>query len=262
VFLALFVADEGGTGWLGEWLLADVLYALGVGAIIGGLGGYLLAALAVRLRDRDLLDHDFDGWLAIGAVLLVYGVTEVAGGYGFLAAFAAGLGFRRYERGHEVNRRVHDGAEMVEKFGELAIILLVGSAVTLNGLEAPGWTGWLLVPVLILVIRPLSVLLGPARARRSTRPPSATFVAWFGVRGIARCTTPRSSSAQACWRPTRRCGSSGRRRLRARVDRRPRRDELAGRAAAAAPGPPALSRRQLPRAASCRGPCGRRSRSS
>ena len=183
VFLALFVAERPGTGWLGEWLLADVAYAIGVGVLIGGLGGYLLAALAVRLRDRDLLSHDFDGWLAIAVVLLVYGACEVVGGYGFLAVFAAGLGFRRYERDHEVNRRVHDGAEMVEKFGELALILLVGSLVTLEGLEAPGLTGWALVPLLILLIRPVSVLL--ALFGSTIDPPSErSFVAWFGVRGI------------------------------------------------------------------------------
>jgi len=183
VFLALFVAEEGGSGWLGEWLLADVAYAIGIGALAGGLGGYWLAGLAVWLRDRDLFDHAFDGWMAIGVVLLVYGATEVAGGYGFLAAFAAGLGFRRYERDHEVNRRVHHGAEMVEKFGELALILLLGSAVTLTGLEAPGWTGWLLVPVLILLIRPLSVLVALLGSQLDP-PAERAFVAWFGVRGI------------------------------------------------------------------------------
>jgi sodium/hydrogen antiporter len=183
VFLALFVAEEEGTGFLTEWLLADVVYAIGVGCLAGGLGGYLVAAAAVRLRDRDLLSHEFDGWMAVGAVLLIYGVTEVLGAYGFLAAFAAGLGFRRYERGHEVNRRVHDGAEMVEKFGELGLILILGSLVTLTGLQMPGLTGWLLVPVLILVIRPVAVLVALLGSKIDP-PAERYFVAWFGVRGI------------------------------------------------------------------------------
>ena len=65
-----------------------------------------------------------------------------AGTYGFLAVFAGGLAFRRYERDHELNARVHDGAEIVEKFGELAVILLLGSMLTLDGLGTPGWAGW------------------------------------------------------------------------------------------------------------------------
>jgi len=96
VFLGAFIIAEDGNGWLGEWLAADVLYALAVGLGLGVLGGYLIAASIVWLRDRNLLTEALDGWVAVGAVLLVYGLTEVAGGYGFLAAFAAGLAFRRY----------------------------------------------------------------------------------------------------------------------------------------------------------------------
>ena len=55
---------------------------------------------------------------------MIYGRRRSLGAYGFLAAFAGGLAFRRYERDHEYNARVHDGAEMVEKFGELAVVLL------------------------------------------------------------------------------------------------------------------------------------------
>ena len=101
-----------------------------------------------------MLSATFDGWLAIPTVLLIYGLTETAGAYGFIAAFIGGLAFRRYERTHELNGRVHEGAETVEKFGELAVILLFGSMISISGLEAPGLSGWLLVPALLLVIRP------------------------------------------------------------------------------------------------------------
>ena len=97
-----------------EWALADVLYGIVAGIAIGALLGYGIAALTVRLRDRELLARELDGWVAIGAVAVIYGATEVAGAYGFLAAFAGGIGFRRYEHTHERNRGVHDGAEIVE----------------------------------------------------------------------------------------------------------------------------------------------------
>jgi NhaP-type Na+/H+ or K+/H+ antiporter len=183
VMLGMFVAAEGGTGWLPDWLGADVLYSIVAGLVIGGGGGVALAWAAVRLRDREFLAVVLDGWLALAAVLLIYGVTEIAGGYGFLAAFAGGLGFRRYERDHEVNRRVHDGAELLEKFGELAVILLLGSMVTFAGLEELGWSGWLLIPVLIFLVRPVMVLLS-LQGSRIRDPRERAFVAWFGVRGI------------------------------------------------------------------------------
>ena len=182
VLLGLVLAGTEPDGWFGAWLLQDVLYKVVVGVALGALLGYAIAAAAVRLRDRHLLSHDLDGWLAIAGVLVIYGVTELVSAYGFLAAFAGGVAFRRYEHGHEYNRRVHDGAEHVEKFGELALILLLGSTVTLAGLQAPGWSGWLLAPLLLLVIRPVSVAV--ALARTELPPRERTFVAWFGVRGI------------------------------------------------------------------------------
>ena len=183
VFLAVFVAEEEGSGWLSEWLLADVLYAITVGVGLGAALGYGLGALTVRLRDRRLLAPELDGWVAIAAVLVVYGLVELAGAYGFLAAFAAGLAFRRYEHTHEYNARVHAGAETVEKFGELAVVLLLASTFTVAGLGEPGLAGWLLVPLLLLVIRPASVLLSLVRSDMPAG--ERAFVAWFGVRGVS-----------------------------------------------------------------------------
>jgi len=182
IFAGLFLVQPGGTSWIDEWILADVLYAIVAGVAIGAAVGFGIAALAVRLRDRNLLATRFDGWLAIPTVLIIFGLAEVAGAYGFLAAFAGGLAFRRYEHSHEHNQPVHEGAEVVEKLGELTVILVFGSMITFAGIEAPGLGGWLLVPLLLLVIRPAAVsvaLIGsaiPARER--------LFLAWFGVRGI------------------------------------------------------------------------------
>jgi len=77
---------------------------------------------------------------------------------------------------------VHDGAEVIEKFCELALILLLGSLVTVKGLGELGWAGWLLVPVLLFVIRPLATAV--AFTGSSTTPAERAFIGWFGVRGI------------------------------------------------------------------------------
>ena len=182
VFIGAYVAAEGGSGWLAEWLAADVAYAVLAGIAIGAVCGYFIAASFVRLRERRLMIAALDGWVAIAAVLVVYGLTEIAGAYGFLAVFAAGVAFRRYEHGHEVNRRVHDGAEVVEKFCELALILLLGSLVTIAGMGDVGWEGYLLVPLLLVVIRPVATAIAFVGSR--TAPPERAFIAWFGVRGI------------------------------------------------------------------------------
>jgi NhaP-type Na+/H+ or K+/H+ antiporter len=183
VLLGVFVAEQGGTGWLGEWLLADVLYACAAGVAIGVAVGWGAAWSVHWLRNRELLAPAFDGYHAVATALVTYGLAEVAGGYGFLAVFAGGLAFRRYEHGHELNARVHEGAEQVEKFMELAAILLLGSFLTSAGLTAPGWEGWLLAVVLLVAIRPAAVLISLLGGNVESAGGRA-FVAWFGVRGV------------------------------------------------------------------------------
>ena len=182
VFLGIYIAAEGGTDWLGTWALADVLYAIPAGVALGAISGSGMARLSMLLRRRSLMHERFDGWLAVAATLAVYGIAEIAGTYGFLAAFAAGLAFRRHEAEHESHARVHGGAETVEHFCELALVLLLGSTVTLAGLAEPGLGGWLLIPVLLLVIRPVAT--GIALLRSGVRRDERLFIGWFGIRGI------------------------------------------------------------------------------
>jgi NhaP-type Na+/H+ or K+/H+ antiporter len=182
VLLGLFVADGASSSWWPTWLGADVLWAIPAGMLLGTGGGYGAAALARVLRQRELLTPSFDGWLAVAIVLVVYGAAESAGTYGFLSVFAAGMAFRRYERTHEYNRRVHDSAEVVEKFAELLVVLLIGSVITTTRLGEPGLAGWIVALALIMAIRPLVVLLSFAGSNVARR--ERAFVGWFGVRGI------------------------------------------------------------------------------
>jgi sodium/hydrogen antiporter len=182
VMLGLFIAGEGGTGWLGEWFAADLVYGIAVATLVGIGAGWLTARISSDLRERGLLRDALDGWLAVTVVLIVYGLTEIVGAYGFIAAFVGGIAFRRQEMHAPHHARVHDGAKLVENVTELAMILLLGSTVTLAGLAVPGISGWLLVPVLLLLIRPGATLL--AFAGSAVADGERRQIAWYGIRGI------------------------------------------------------------------------------
>ncbi len=187
-----------------------MLYAITGGLAIGAVVGLAAAWSVKRLRDHELLAPAFDQYHALATVLVIYGLAEVAGTYGFLAAFAGGLAFRRYEKDHDLNGRVHEGAELAEKLLELSVILLLGSLLTLTGLQVPGWEGWLLAVLVLVAVRPLSCLdraLGlPAR------PPGGEDVRRVvrRARRRARSSTWRSRSRPACWPGESRTSSCGR----------------------------------------------------
>lgn len=185
VMLAVLAYERGFEtfeAWVWEWLAADVLFAVLGGILIGAVAGRLIAAATFRTIDRGWLADPFDAFIALGAILAVYGLAELTETYGFLAVFAAGVAFRRYEEGHEVHHRMHEVTLVVEKLGELAVLLLFGSVLPIGGVLELGWPVIVAAIGLLFVVRPLAVLIALVPSGRPRR--ERLFIAWFGIRGI------------------------------------------------------------------------------
>ena len=174
---------ENGTSSILHWLLVDVGYSLVAALAIGVVVGHGVGWLAVRQRNREHLDPQVDLLVGLGAAFVLYGAAGAVGGNGFIAVFVGALAFRRYERRDELHRGVFEDLEQAGRLAELAAIILLGTVLSIEGLTSIGWSGWLIVLLLLLVIRPASVLVGFVGSRR-TRAERA-FIAWFGVRGLA-----------------------------------------------------------------------------
>ena len=106
VYLALLVAAEGTdpSAWITDWVLRDLVYRIAVGAVLGGVVGWLLGRVLFGLPGRDPVARSGPGVIALAAVLLCYGVVELAEGYGFIGAFVAGVACRRVEARHSFHR--------------------------------------------------------------------------------------------------------------------------------------------------------------
>lgn len=182
--LGLTISESGGAaGDLLQWATLDLLYAVAISLVVGAAIGWGASAAFVAAREHDFLDEGFEAWAAAATALLVFAAVELLGGYGFLGGFAAGLAFRHRDYESGINRAFHEGAGSIENVMTLVVIVLFGSALTTEGLGVPGVAGWLLAPLLLFVVRPITVALaligtGLPRGER-------LYVAWFGVKGVA-----------------------------------------------------------------------------
>jgi NhaP-type Na+/H+ or K+/H+ antiporter len=183
VLLAIAVAGAGGfTGALMlDWLWRDVGYRILVGAAGGAGIGWLLARLLFDWPRGNSLAETGAGIVALAGVLATYGIIELLEGYGFIAAFVAGITLRQGESRHAYHTRLHDFAEAIEH--SLTALLLVSLGAALPGLLPHlSWQGALIAAALILLVRPVAgwVSLGGTTLKGRER----LAVATYGVRGI------------------------------------------------------------------------------
>ena len=202
----LGLREIGAGGW--RWFAVDGVWAIAVGLAVGAGAGTAVGRFVLYLRREHKEAVGLDDFLALGLIALAYGVALLLRGYGFLAVFAAGLAVRRIEAResgtaehepppavapHEAEdaatHREHAPAyltqavlafnEQLERIGELAVMVLLGAALSTAYLTRDAL--WF-VPLLLLGIRPLGVwlgLLGAGVTRNERR-----LIGWFGIRGI------------------------------------------------------------------------------
>ena len=83
--------------WLQGWFLHRLLWAVPAGLLLGFSLGRGLGHLAIRLRTHTRETAAPSDFLALALIALSYVFAELVGAWGFLAAFAAGIGLRRAE---------------------------------------------------------------------------------------------------------------------------------------------------------------------
>jgi sodium/hydrogen antiporter len=180
VALAATPADE---SWLWPWFGYAVLWKVSAGIAVGAGMGWALGRLVFHIPNRAKLSRSGDGFVALGITCLTYGVTELVGGYGFLAVFVAALGLRAAERNSTYHEKLHDFAEQLERLLMMALLVIFGGALTTGGLlNALTWQGALFGVLALFFVRPLSGLIGLA----GTGSPADErgIIAFYGIRGL------------------------------------------------------------------------------
>jgi cell volume regulation protein A len=161
--------------------LVTVIREFGVGMVVGTVGGVIGGKLLILvLRRLRLPSESMYPVLALMGAGLVYAVTSLAHGSGFLAVFMAGLllGQGRVPYKGEVER--FQGA--LASFAELVVFVVLGLTVRLGDLDVRDWLeGLALALVLAVVVRPLVV--GATVSWFSVSNRERAFIAWSGLKG-------------------------------------------------------------------------------
>ncbi|NOG69976.1 sodium:proton antiporter [Roseicella sp. DB1501] len=180
--IALAAAASTGEPWFVEWLTYRVLWEIGAGILGGWLIGRAFGWLTFHVPAEKKLVRTDDGLIAIAATLVSYGLTEIIHSYGFLAVFVTALTFRRTHREHEFQLRMHDVTEQIERLAMMVLLLLFGGALISGLLAAVSWVEAGLALAILLVIRPVSGLIGLAGFRAEWG--EKLTLAFFGIRGV------------------------------------------------------------------------------
>lgn len=183
-YLAVMVAQAGGwaalnfSNWFWDKLLLKIIIGVIAGIIIGRVIGYLLDRLHVVTGVKT-----FDGFVSLSLTFMSYGLTELLHGYGFLAVFFVGLTMRYYERiSGDYKKKMHDFIHEIERLLLTVWIILFGGSLMNGVLNLTDWRGIVFALVLILIIRPLTGLIGLAGVDDPIR--SKLAVSFLGIRGI------------------------------------------------------------------------------
>lgn len=183
-YFAIFLAAKGldYSQWIGQWLLIEVLYKIVVGVLIGLFAGWALYQLIFRITSHSHHSSISRGILSLSLTLLPYGLTELLGGYGFIAAFIAACAFSNSEQEVEHMDSLHDFTEGVERIFVVFLFIFVGVYVFVAMDELLDLKIIATALVVLLVIRPLG---GWIALQRTDLSAFEKFVlSFYGIRGV------------------------------------------------------------------------------
>ncbi len=185
VFAAIAIATHGAapSQWLGHWLAYDLVLRVAVGLAIGWLAGRGLSRIIFNPpRPFSPLADTNEGFVAVGAILITYGVTEIAHGYGFLSVFVAAVTLRNRQPAHGYHKTLHLFTGQIEQLLSVGLLLVLGGAISDGILGALTWRGVAVAVLVIFVIRPVASRL--ALMKTATRADERRAIEFFGIRGI------------------------------------------------------------------------------
>lgn len=174
----------------------ELIVLLAQQIVLGTAMGIASGRVAVWLINKIKLEYEgLYPVLSLALVLLVYSLTAVLGGSGFLAVYLAGITMARQRLLHKRTlSRFHDGVGWLM---QITMFLLLGLLVFPTQVVRVIGPGLALALVLMLIARPVAVWLSLIGRRWNNR--ERALVSWVGLRGavpIILATFPLASGVE------------------------------------------------------------------
>ncbi len=179
--IALSIASYNYSDVLLDWLWQDLIYKIVMAVAAGVLLGFGFREIFWRFQKLKLTNVS-DGFVSLALTLLVYGITEMLGGYGFLAVFIGALIFSKEGKHHTFKKELHNFTDQLERLLIVVILLLFGAILSAGLFDFLTVRGVIIGLVFVFVIRPVSgwlSLFGTTLTKRERM-----LVSFFGIRGI------------------------------------------------------------------------------
>ncbi len=160
------------------YVLGGLFARLGIGVIIGGGGG---ALMALFLRTADFLSEELRNLVVLAGIWGLYGLAQsVRGESGLMAAVAAGIVVRAISIPEERLLRRFKGQLTI--FSVSVLFILLAADLSIASVIELGPGSVLTVLVLMLVVRPINVWACTLNSGLSWR--QKVFMSWISPRGI------------------------------------------------------------------------------
>ena len=159
-------------------IMSGLLLRLGIGAVVGGVGGWLLGLM---LKQASSLSDELKNLVVLAAVWGLFGLSQsLRGESGLMATVVAGIVVKASALPEE---------RLLKRFkGQLTVLcvsvlfILLAADLSIASVFALGWGSVLAVAVLMLIVRPISIAVCTWNSDLNWR--QKAFLAWIAPKGI------------------------------------------------------------------------------
>jgi NhaP-type Na+/H+ or K+/H+ antiporter len=177
-FTAVAVGDDDFVWW--QFVVQDVLVGLASGLLVAFLASRLMPG--GRALGDDISKHQ-KALYALGVAFTAYGTATLPPeGNGLIAVFVAAIAFGIWRP--DIAECFESQSEDLVELVKVAIFVVFGAILTLDGLFGDGWAALGVVVFTLVVARPVAVFAALAGSRQASTAEKA-FMSWFGPKGVA-----------------------------------------------------------------------------